>query len=353
MNLIKIFRSNSQNLVYVGKISSSSPEDYSFQRNGDFFSLRRDFSDKQDILNTKYDRFEGKDPNGNAITFNSATAFESYLNIILAPRVNYRHTIIVDSVSTDIMGFNSTTDFIIEGYFLDQVQFATTSSVNGIGALVVNSVSIDSWNRLIVNVSSDNQIDTHTLTLHGIDDSHDIQNIRVLDISTIIPNSIGVPPELWVKSIATNNNAIVGLGSFEADNSTGNNWDEHAYFGPVSSTSRIDLNFTVDRLDGVRTAYCYIRLNNTNNPTTGGVPRIYIQNGSNLYLYGSTGGGLVSTLVVGDRIKFSVTTSEVKVFKNGALIATRQGSYNLNNVFCTFTGYRVLKVSEIDLQVFN
>jgi len=282
-----------------------------------------------------------------AKTYNQPTYFVPQVDEIYCPEP------IVSSSSVTALGFNTTIDVIVKGSFLDQITSITSASQNGTGTLTVNNFSIDSYDQLTVNITTDSNVDSYVLTLVGNCGEVELTEISVLSITAITPNVSGTAPDLWVKS-GGNNNSVLGLGTFEAEDSNGNGWNEHAYFGPASSTARLDFNMTLDRLSGNSSAYCFIRFNTANNPSTVGNPRLYVQNSNTLTFYDSSGNqSSLGTVSVNDIVKVSLTTSSAEVFVNGISVYNDAETYNLNNIYVTFTAYRTFAASDINLQIFN
>jgi len=282
-----------------------------------------------------------------AKTYNQPTYFVPQVDEIYCPEPS------VSSSSVTALGFNTTTDVIVKGSFLDQITSITSASQNGTGTLTVNNFSIDSYDQLTINITTDSTVDNHILTLVGNCGEVELTEISVLSITVVTPDVSGTAPELWVKS-GGGNNSVLGLGTFEAEDTSGNGWNEHAYFGSVSSATRLDFNMTLDRLSGNSSAYCFIRFNTTNNPSTTGNPRLYIQNSNTLTFYDSSGNqSSLGTVSVNDTVKVSLTNSSAEVFVNGTSVYNDVKTYNLNNIYVTFTAYRTFAASDITLQIFN
>lgn len=265
--------------------------------------------------------------------------------------MGYCPEIIINSQNTNLVETNSTTTIIVKGEFLDQVEnIQVTPTGSGVGT--ISNLTYIGHTELQFDLTVDATVDTYSILLEGVCNDTSLSDVQSLPITVVIPDSTGFAPELWVQS-GGNNQSTVSLGTFEAQNSGGNGWNEHAYFGSVTSTSQINFEMTLDRLTGASSAYGFIRFNNTNNPSTGGNPKIYIENANTLLVYNSTGSstnlGFVST---GDKIEVRFTPTTMEVFKNNVSIYTHTGSYNLTNMFVTFTAYRVLRATNIKLLVF-
>ena len=263
----------------------------------------------------------------------------------------YCPKLIVGSQSTTIVGTSETTKIIINGEFLDQVENILVTSI-GSGVGVISNIINIGHTTLEFDFTVDATTDTYTLTLEGVCGDFILNPIQALPVVIIIPDTIGSAPELWVQT-GGSNTAIVTAGGFEAQDSTGNGWNEHAYFGAVTSTSQVDFEMTIDRLNGVSSAFGYVRFNSTNTPSTTGNPRIYIQGGNSLTAYNSLGSQTsIGSILDGDTIKVTFTPTTMQVFKNNVSIYIDTGVYNLTNMFVTFTSFRVLKVIDIKLSVY-
>lgn len=346
--MIDIFKSQDTDTIYLGTISSSFSEDYRYTESNGKFTIYRQNSDIIDVKEVHYSEFVGKELNSN-IVFNSSAELKNYLDKIFTPKQTYCVLPVITNVSEKYFGFNSTTSIEIEGEFLDQINGANL--IGTIGNSSVSNLQILSHRKITLDVISDSIPDTYTLELKGICGDVSVNNIQVLSITTTIPDNNVSSPALWRKS-NSNNNVTLGLGLFESQNSTGNGWNDHAYFGPFNSNSRIDYEFTVDRLNGNSNAYCFIRFNSSTNPSTSGNPRLYISNGNTLYVYNNSGSQSTHTLSQNDVIKISFTINSMEVIKNGTSIYFDNQGYNLNNMFATFTAYRVFRATNIKAKVF-
>ncbi|WP_440881396.1 hypothetical protein [Tenacibaculum sp. C7A-26P2] len=263
---------------------------------------------------------------------------------------SYNPKFVIDTFLPSIVEINKTSQVIIKGSFLDFINSVNVTTANQTG-VSVNIIS-KTFDELILELTTNEDLQTYIINLKSPSNQQHTISVDAKNISIYIPTLTGVTPELWVK-LGSNNNTILTTGGYEAENSGGNGWNEHAYFGGLTSSSRLEFSFKVERLQGASNAYCYIRTNNQNNVSTGGNPRVYIQNGNTFYVYAPNGGNIGTTQIsVDDVIDIVLEPNKYEVFKNGVSIGVYNGTVNLTNVYMTFTGYRVAKLSNINSKVY-
>ena len=78
--MVKIYKSDTTKTVYVSNGNLSNPEDFSFTRNGDLFTVKRNNTPFAECDGVPYSEIIGDDGSGLDITFSNADALESYLN---------------------------------------------------------------------------------------------------------------------------------------------------------------------------------------------------------------------------------------------------------------------------------
>lgn len=255
---------------------------------------------------------------------------------------------LIEGISTNTIDTSTQSTITVKGIFLDQLDDAQVTPINNNGgSITVDEIRVISYEELEIKITSNNVPNIYSIELLGICGNITLPNIEVKNITTIIPNITGSVQEQWVKS-GSNNSANLGLGSFEASNNGGNGWNEYAYFGGITANSTIELHYDVTRLNANSTAYGFIRINSTNISSTGGVPRLYHNNGNNLIIYHNNG-NISTTCAVNDSIKIKISNNLFEVSKNGNVIVTDNSTYSIANIFVTFTAYRVLGVSNIRL----
>lgn len=268
----------------------------------------------------------------------------SVMNMINAYNtIDYKPKPHIINISNDTIELNKVTKITVVGSFLDYIKGIEVVGIDDEKGIVEN---IDyNFGQLSFDLTvTTSQI--YTITFESI--QHTTQkSIIGIDATIIIPNVDVLAPALWVKSITSNNSSSVSEGSFSGDDSSGNGWNDHAYFGPLSSNAKLDFEFTIDRLQGASTAYCYIRFNTTNNPTTSGQPKVYIHSGNTIAMTDVGGNQTSTSVVVGDKIKIKFTTISMIILKNGVEIMSHTGTYNLTNIYMTLTAYRVLRLIDI------
>lgn len=351
--MITVFKSKNTQTVHIGTISSSAADDYVYSRIGNEFNITRNNTAIPDIVRTDFSKIQGKDDNGNLILFNTALELEQYLESIfkVIPNDLYCPAPILSSIKEYQYSKNSTFEIDVTGEFLDQINNISVTSLLGKGTVSINSFQSIGHKSLIINCTASNDVGFYELELEGICSNLTLPLIEVLDISTIVPSNVG--NSNWIK-LGNNNNVTTSTGTFESQDSNGNGWNDHAAFGGISSSKKIKFSMKIDKLFGASSAYCFIRFDGSNNPSTIGNPRIYINNGSSFYVYNSLEEQTVlPTLKVADIINIDITPTEFSIILNGTEIYNHLGTYNLNNIYATFTAYRTIKLSEISAQIFN
>lgn len=78
--MIKITKSKDTSRIYIQGVVNSFPEDFLYQRDGDFFSISLNLTNIPEVNGVIFSEFEGSDSDGNLIEFSSANDFENYLN---------------------------------------------------------------------------------------------------------------------------------------------------------------------------------------------------------------------------------------------------------------------------------
>ncbi|MDB0602180.1 hypothetical protein PL373_13680 [Tenacibaculum maritimum] len=263
---------------------------------------------------------------------------------------SYNPKFVINTFLPTVIETNKTSQVIIKGSFLDFVDSVNMTAPNQTGTSI--SIISKSFDQLVVELTTNSDVQQYQLTLKSPSNQEETILIDSANISIYTPNTTGKAPELWVKT-GSSNNTVVTTGGYEAENSGGNGWNEHAYFGAFTSSSRLEFSFKVDRLQGASNAYCFIRTNNQNNASTSGNPRVYISNGASFLVYAPNGSSLTNTqIAVGDMIDIVLEPNKYEVFKNGVSIGVYNGTVNLTNVYMTFTGYRVAKLSNINAKVY-
>ncbi|MDB0603204.1 hypothetical protein PL373_19135 [Tenacibaculum maritimum] len=263
---------------------------------------------------------------------------------------SYSPSVIINTFLPAIVKTNKTTEIIVKGSFLDFINGANVSAINQTGISV--SIVSKSFSELVLELTTNTDLQAYTIDLKNPNGQTYTVNLEAKNISIYTPKPSGTAPSLWVKS-GSNNSTVVTTGGYEAENSGGNGWNEHAYFGSFTSSSRLEFSFKVDRLQGASNAYCFIRTDNQNNASTGGNPRVYISNGTTFNVYAPNGSSIGNTqIAVDDVIDVVLEVNKYEVFKNGVSIGIYNGAVNLTNIFMTFTGYRVAKLSNINAKVY-
>lgn len=84
--MIKIFKSPNTDIVYIETVTEGFPEDFTFSRNGDRFTIDRVNTKIVEVNNALYSLFIGITENGEEINFDNGDLFESYLNNIFTQR---------------------------------------------------------------------------------------------------------------------------------------------------------------------------------------------------------------------------------------------------------------------------
>lgn len=111
--MIKVFKSKDTGLFYVETVSEGSPEDFTYVRNEDLFSIDRINTKVVEVNNAKYDLFIGLDDNNNLIEFNNADDFEKYLKEQLKLDINSNLNPFISSISGILKNnFNSKINII-------------------------------------------------------------------------------------------------------------------------------------------------------------------------------------------------------------------------------------------------
>lgn len=260
----------------------------------------------------------------------------------------YTPTFVANSIFPSVVETDKDNLVEFKGFFLDYITNVEVSAnnQNGVSVEIVST----SYSKIIVKLTTNSDEQEYTITLISPTKTENFI-IEAESFDLIIPDNNIQSPGLWNK-IGANNNSIVGLGSYEAENSNGNGWNEHASFGPVTSSSRLDFGFQVDRVTGASSAYCHILTANFNGPTTGNTPRIYISNATTLLIYPPIGASVQNTINSGDRINIVLEPNKYEIFKNSNSIFVYTGNVSLNNIYMNFTAYRVLKLSQINVKVY-
>ena len=266
---------------------------------------------------------------------------------------------IITSINTKVIAANDTTTVVIKGQYLSQFDSVTLTKTSGNGSIQINNFNYSNDLEISFDVVADAQLGTWDFLLNGSCEDELISDFEVKNLSVIVPEVI-TPPTTpnpleneWQRSSASNNNAVLGTGTFQAQ-SGGNGWNEHGYFGGVTSLSQIDFMMDLTTLNIGGSAYCYVKLGQNTNPSTSGNPRLYLWNGANLRWYKNNGSYNQDYAVQeGDQIRVSLTPTSSKIFINGEEVESESGVYNLTNLFATFTAYRGLLAENIKLEVYN
>ena len=357
--MIKIFKSNLSRYIYVEGVCSGPSDDFEFSFNGEYCSIYKKYSGSIEVDNLHYSKFQGvnsvtKEP----ISFNSSQELNDYLtfelkneeilNIDHITKLNphseyYIPTFIVHGVSTDFIEINSTKTIILKGLFLDHISdISFIGSIDGTG-----SVNIISQNekQIILELTASLTVQYYDLILKS---KTQTETITILGTNPIFitPDNNVLEPFLWVKQ-GNKNSTSLALGVFEAKNNNGNGWNEHAYFGPLTTGNVLEFEFICERLYGTSGAYCFIRFNNDNSASTQGFPKLYIENGYTLKIYNSEGIITTANINKNDFIKTKLSNNSMQVFINGKEVMKHLGNYNLENIYPTFIAYRVFKANNI------
>ena len=266
---------------------------------------------------------------------------------------------IVNNINTKVLAADALTEVRIQGFFLDQFDDIVITRTSGTGSLTLASIDNSNPFELVFEIQSGIDIGVYSFELLGICENYIISDFQVKNLTLIIPKVVSPPTnpnpliDEWTKPTVVNNDVVLGTGTFEAEGS-GDGWNDHAYFGGVTSNSQIDFSMKIDGLNDGGTAYCFIKFNNTNNVSTSGNPRLYIFNGSTIRWYSSTGvDGGQNAIQEDDLIRMSITPTSAELFINGVSVYSDYNSYNLTNLFVTFTAYRALSASNIKLEVYQ
>lgn len=262
---------------------------------------------------------------------------------------SYEPTVVVDTSFPSVVSVSSTNEITIRGDFLDYLQSATVSAGDetGVSASIISATFSELVLELVVN--SVEQF--YTVNLNAPNQTIPLL-IEASDFQTVIPTTTGSAPNLWVKT-GNNNAAVVGTGTFRAENNTGDGWNEHAYFGPLTSSSRIEVEMTIDFLNGNSNAYCFTSFSSLNAPSTGGQPRIYVFNGVGMQVYSPTGQQqTLPNVAVGDIIQVVLEPNKMEVFVNGQSRYTFNGTVQMNNVYVNYTAFRIMGYTNINAKVY-
>lgn len=261
----------------------------------------------------------------------------------------YTPRFIVNKVSPEVVAISSTSQIIINGEFLDYVSKVSFSAPNASGAEI--SIASNTFDELTLDLITNVEVQNYEITIEAPNRQQEVFTIGASDIQFYTPITSGTGPELWRKT-GSNNASVVLEGGYQAENTGGNGWNEHAYFGPFTSSQKLEFSFTVDRLSGASTAHCMIKMNSQNNADSTGDPRVYVA-GSTIQIYAPGGSRLATPAIsVGDVIDVVLLPNKYEVFKNGVSVAVYNGSVGLTNIFMNFTSYRVFQASNINVKVY-
>lgn len=297
------------------------------------------FSDILNHTNVKVDEFKQDCYLVNLLDLNFELLYE-------AGKISgYEPTINITTQSIGDKGINSTVKIKIKGSFLDYLNDFNLSASNETG-VSLNVIS-QNFDEIIFEVTLNSEEQTYILTLSREDQIFTF-DFEGKDLILIEPSLNGSGQSLWVKGTGVDNGTILTDGQFQAEQNNGQGWNEHAYYGNFTGIiNTIEHEFTV----GVASnAFCYIRFNNTNNPSTAGNPRIYQVSGNQLRIYSSTGTQIATTtLAVGDIIKVIFTETSMEVLKNSNSVILNVGDYSssLAGSYVNFTAFRFSTFTDI------
>lgn len=259
----------------------------------------------------------------------------------------YQPTPEVISYSSNLMSISDTVRVEVKGSFMDYMDSYSFLGANGDGSVAFVS---STFSTLLLDVTTSAVIQDYVLTITDLAGTDYTHTISAQNINVYTPSDTGTGLELWTIGTGANNQVSVGNGVVTAQDTTGNGWNEHAYFGGVfNATSQLIVEFTVNRLNSASNAYGHIRFNNTNTASTAGNPRIYISLGSTTQIFNAVGGSVTTTSSVDDAYKVVFTSTTMETFKNGDSIQSHTGSYNINTLYFNFTAYRVLELTNIKI----
>ena len=250
-------------------------------------------------------------------------------------------------IINDIAGFNETIDVTLIGDY-----FSSETKVSIEGSNTVNSVTFVDAHTLVVNITAGNVAGKYDLTLYTVSELVLVDAISVLDITIVIPKLTGSAQETWIKS-GSSNGCILTTGGYEAENTSGDGWNEYAYFGGFTSASKIMYAFDVTRLNGASNAYGHIKFDTPHSTGTSGNPQIYISGGNSLAVYDPDGTSTTYGVAVNDKIRVELTPTSYTIYKNDAVLHSWSGAVDLTDIYMTFVSYRVLKIENIKVSIFN
>lgn len=363
--MIKIFKSKDSKNVFIRGVADGTADDFIYARDGDYFAIDRINTNIKEVNNTHFSKFQ--DFNGN--TFNSANEFELYLiseieNEYMISQQDlvsyvdnnaYNPTIIFYTESISEKPISQTFNLNISGEFLDSITDVDISTVdeNNINAVIIEKT----FNNISIDVTTNDVVQNYVINLKKGDNNIKNFNFSTSVFTLVTPSLNGSGESLWVKPSVANNDAVVSFGIFEAQNSNGNGWNDHAYYGNFNgSFTKIVHEFTIDRLNGASNNYGHIRFNNTNNSATNGSPRIQIYAGGTTTIFNQLGqsiGGIV--FQENDNIRVEFTQTSMDVFQNGNNIMSHTGAYinSMQGSYVNWTFYRVGKFINIQTKLID